>query len=89
MPSEHVTIRGHIIDSLTLPKVLDEIIEFGASFEIVDLQIGVKHEDESFARIKVNADSEDELNKLVDRLLPHGANPDTFEDATVTEADVD
>jgi lysine-ketoglutarate reductase/saccharopine dehydrogenase-like protein (TIGR00300 family) len=69
--------------------VLDEIIEFGATFEIVDLQIGVKHEDESFARIKVNADSEDELGKLVDRLLPHGANPDTVEDATIAVADVD
>ncbi|MGH2806301.1 MAG: TIGR00300 family protein [Actinomycetota bacterium] len=89
MPSEHVTIQGHIIDSLTLPKVLDEIIELGGSFEIVELQIGVKHEDESFARIKINADSEDELAKLVDRLLPHGANPDTVEDATVAEADVD
>ena len=89
MRSEHVTIRGHIIDSLTLPKVLDEIIELGATFEIVDLQIGVKHEDESFARIKVNAESEDELTKLIDRLLQHGANPDTVEDVALAIADVD
>lgn len=89
MPSEHVTIEGHIIDSLTLPKVLDEIVELGATFEIVDFRIGVKHEDESFARIKVMTDSEDELSKLIDRLLSHGANPETVEDASIVEADVD
>ncbi len=89
MRSEHVTIQGHIIDSLILPKVLDEIVEQGASFEIVDLHIGVRHEDESFARIKVNADSDDELSRLIDRLLPHGANPETIEDVTIAPADVD
>ena len=88
MPSEHVTIEGHIIDSLTLPKVLDEVVELGGTFEIVDLRIGVKHEDESFARIKVMTDSEEQLAKLIDRLLSHGANPETVEDAVLVAADV-
>ena len=38
MPSEHVILEGHIIDSLTLPRVLDEIVETGNSFEIVRLR---------------------------------------------------
>jgi lysine-ketoglutarate reductase/saccharopine dehydrogenase-like protein (TIGR00300 family) len=87
--SETVTIEGHIIDSLTLPKVLDEVIELGASYEIVDLQIGTRHEDTSFARIKVTTDTEEELSKLIERLRQHGANPETVEDARTTEADVD
>ncbi|HZA20777.1 MAG TPA: TIGR00300 family protein, partial [Actinomycetota bacterium] len=89
MPSEHVTLEGHIIDSLILPKVLDEVIELGASFEIVDLQIGVKHEDPSFARIKVTAGAEGELNRVIDRLRRHGANPETVADANVVAADVE
>lgn len=89
MASEHVTLAGHIIDSLTLPKVLDEIVELGASYEIVDLSIGVKHEDPSSARIKVVAVDEDELIKVVERLRQHGANPETVEDATLVEADVE
>jgi lysine-ketoglutarate reductase/saccharopine dehydrogenase-like protein (TIGR00300 family) len=88
MPSEHVTLEGHIIDSLTLPKVLDEVIELRASFEIVDLQIGVKHEDPSFARIKVTAGSEEELTRLVERLRRHGANSETVADASLAEADI-
>jgi lysine-ketoglutarate reductase/saccharopine dehydrogenase-like protein (TIGR00300 family) len=89
MPTENLTLEGHIIDSLTLPKVLDEIIELGAVYEIIDLQIGVKHEDPSFARIKVTSATEDELTRLIDRLRHHGANPETVEDATLLEADAD
>jgi lysine-ketoglutarate reductase/saccharopine dehydrogenase-like protein (TIGR00300 family) len=89
MPSEHVSLEGHIIDSLTLPKVLDEIVEQGATYELVELRLGVKHEDTSFARIKVTTSSEEELTKLIERLRQHGANPETVEDARLVEADVD
>ena len=89
MPSEHVTLEGHIIDSLLLPKVLDEVVELGATFEIVDLQIGTRHEDESFARIKITARDEDELLRLVERVRQHGANPETVEDVKTVEADMD
>ena len=27
MPSETITLQGHIIDSLILPKVMDEIVD--------------------------------------------------------------
>ena len=89
MPSESVTLEGHIIDSLTLPRVMDEIVELGASYEFVELHLGVKHEDPSFARLKVTHDDESALNALIERLRQHGANPETVEDAQLTTADVD
>lgn len=89
MPSETITIEGHIIDSLTLPKVMDEIVELGATYEITELQLGVKHEDPSLARIKVTHDDEAALIALIERLRQHGANPETVEDAQLTTADVD
>jgi lysine-ketoglutarate reductase/saccharopine dehydrogenase-like protein (TIGR00300 family) len=89
MPSEHITLEGHIIDSLILPTVLDAIVEQGASFEIEELTVGVKNEDTSRARIKVTADSDDELTGLIEKLRQHGANPDTVEDAVLREADGD
>jgi lysine-ketoglutarate reductase/saccharopine dehydrogenase-like protein (TIGR00300 family) len=87
--SEHLMLKGHIIDALILPKVLDEIVELGADYEISDLKIGVKHDDPSSARIKIMADSEELLTRLVERLRQHGANPETVEDATLAAADVD
>lgn len=87
MPSENVVLQGHIIESLILPRALDEIIELGAGFEIVDLNIGTRHEDTSYAKIKITADSEELLVRLIERLRQHGANPETVEDATIVEAD--
>ena len=40
MPAELVELRGHIIDSLLLPKVLDVLVEAGAEYRIVDIEIG-------------------------------------------------
>lgn len=89
MPSENITLEGHIIDALTLPTVLDEIIILGATFEILDFQVGTRHEDQSFARIKVSASDDTELATVIDRLRQHGANPETVEDVRIESADVD
>ncbi|MEA2477865.1 MAG: hypothetical protein QOF16_1598 [Actinomycetota bacterium] len=89
MPSETVTLEGHIIDSLTLPTVLDEIVELGATFEIAELRVGTHHLDTSFARIVVTAPDEDDLVALIDRLQQLGANPLTVEDAQLATAEVD
>ena len=89
MTSETVILQGHIIDSLALPKTLDEIVALGAEYDIVELRLGVKGEDESFARIEVRAADEQELGNVIERLRQHGANPETIEDASVADADVD
>ena len=57
MFSETIELRGHIIDSLILPKVLDQILTHGANFKITEVQIGRKRADQSFARIEVSTDS--------------------------------
>jgi lysine-ketoglutarate reductase/saccharopine dehydrogenase-like protein (TIGR00300 family) len=73
MASETIELRGHIIDSLILPKVLDRILTAGANFKIVDIKIGKNRVDQSFARIEVSAASKDVLSELLLRLVQHGA----------------
>lgn len=87
MASEKVTIEGHIIDSLLLPKVLDEVLAAGAKFEILDLNVGVMHEDASFARIQVTTDTDEQLTDLLRKLQKHGANPEDVEDVRLETAD--
>lgn len=89
MASETVTIEGHIIDSLTLPKVLDEILSNGGTYEIADLQIGINRDDPSFAKIEIRADTDEALSRLLGKLQHLGANPDAVEDARIEVADVD
>ena len=57
MFSETIELRGHIIDSLILPKVLDQILTHGANFKIGEITIGQKRADQSFARIEVSAET--------------------------------
>lgn len=73
MPSETIELRGHIIDSLILPKVLDEIIARNATFKIGEIRIGENRVDQSFARIEVTTPSVESLDELVLHLRQHGA----------------
>lgn len=73
MFSETVELRGHIIDSLILPKVLDEILTRGAEFKIAEIKIGQNRVDQSYARIDVSAPSEEMLGEMLLRLRQHGA----------------
>ena len=73
MYSETIELRGHIIDSLILPKVLDQILTRGANFKITEIKIGKKRADQSFARIDVSAETKDALDELLLRLRQHGA----------------
>ena len=73
MVSETIELRGHIIDSLILPKVLDQILTRGANFKIADIKIGQKRVDQSFARIEVTAQTSEALDELILRLRQHGA----------------
>ena len=73
MFSETIELRGHIIDSLILPKVLDEILRAGGTFKINQIKIGQQHVDQSFARIEVSGPTHETLDELVLRLRQHGA----------------
>jgi lysine-ketoglutarate reductase/saccharopine dehydrogenase-like protein (TIGR00300 family) len=86
---EEVEIQGHIIDSLILPKVLDEILTHGGSYVLKDIRIGQRQADPSYARISVRADSAVRLHEILDQIHDHGAVPIAAHDCTVVEADMD
>ncbi|MFZ5875812.1 MAG: TIGR00300 family protein [Nitrospirota bacterium] len=89
MPTETVELRGHIIDSLLLPKVLDEIMNLGGRFEIVDLAVGHRREDASLATINVTTDDPELLDTILGRIGQHGALPVRGEDVHLVAADCD
>lgn len=85
---EEVVVRGHIIDSLLLPKILDRILQMGGTFEIRECTIGARRVDPSFARIAVRADSAALVEEIVGDLIEHGATPAHPEDVTAVVADL-
>jgi lysine-ketoglutarate reductase/saccharopine dehydrogenase-like protein (TIGR00300 family) len=89
MPSETIELRGHIIDSLILPKVLDEIIARDATFKIGEIRIGEQRNDQSFARIEVSSPSADDLDDLILHLRQHGAEVSEKKTAQLAAAPAD
>jgi lysine-ketoglutarate reductase/saccharopine dehydrogenase-like protein (TIGR00300 family) len=75
MAQSVVEISGHIIDSLILPKVLDLIINLGGEFEILDIKIGNRRADRSYARIQIDAPTSALLDRVLAKLKEHGALP--------------
>jgi lysine-ketoglutarate reductase/saccharopine dehydrogenase-like protein (TIGR00300 family) len=86
---EDVEIQGHIIDSLLLPKVLDEILTHAGTYVIKEIRIGQRQTDPSYARIEVRADSAEVLHELLDAIHDHGAVPVTTQDCATAPADMD
>src|SRR5438132_1192152 len=89
MATEVVEVEGHIIDSLILAKVLDAIIEAGADYRMVDVEIGRTNTDPSRARIEISAEDEAVLATLLSQLQLHGANRVEAEDASLVACEVD
>ncbi|MGH9127032.1 MAG: TIGR00300 family protein [Acidimicrobiales bacterium] len=89
MASEVIEIEGHIIDSLTLAKVMDLIVAAGADYEVLEVAIGKTNVDMSRARLEVTAADQDALQSLLDQLQIHGANRVMTGDAELVEADRD
>lgn len=78
-----VQLSGHIIDSLILPKVLDLIVNLGAEFEILEIQVGHRRADRSHARILVEAPSSEVLERVLAKIKEHGALPSDEEQESV------
>ena len=86
---ETVELKGHIIDSLLLPKVLDEILTHGGDYVIKEIRIGQRPQDQSYARIEVRAANEETLDVVLSLIHDHGAVPPQQGDCVTVAADMD
>lgn len=73
MVAETVHLEGHIVDSLTLSKVLDLILSHGGSYQITDFRMGSTRSDPSRAEIVVSADDHAVLESILHQIGQHGA----------------
>ena len=86
---EEIEVRGHIVDSLLLPKILDRILQMGGTFEIKECVIGSRRIDPSRAVIAVRADTAERLDDIIGDLIEHGAWALNAEDARIELADIE
>ena len=73
MHIQKILLKGHIIDSFTIQKVMDTIIDQGGDYEIEELNVGKHNDDISTARIRIESDDEEKLDKILDMVTDLGA----------------
>lgn len=75
MAQETVELRGHLIDSLILPRVLDLITQHKARYQIQEMRVGVRPQDPSHARILIAHKKPKALEELLHAIARHGSVP--------------
>ncbi len=71
--SQVIEVRGHLIDSLILTKIFDEIMDVKGEFEVQEISIGKKKNDQSYARLLVQGKNKKNLAEILDFVYREGA----------------
>jgi lysine-ketoglutarate reductase/saccharopine dehydrogenase-like protein (TIGR00300 family) len=83
---ETFEVHGHIVDTPILARILDLVLETGADYRLLDVDVGKTSTDPSRALIEVTADDDDALARLGEQLQVFGANAITIGDAQIEVA---
>jgi lysine-ketoglutarate reductase/saccharopine dehydrogenase-like protein (TIGR00300 family) len=73
MPDEVIELSGHIIDSWTLPRAWDVIMDRGGNFTVEEMRVGTSKTEPSYARLKVKAPDDETLELILSELQQFGA----------------
>jgi hypothetical protein len=71
-----VELKGHLIDSLTLSKVIDLVQQLGGDYRLNDIRIGSLKKDISAISMTLIARDEQSLQQLLTAITPYGATPE-------------
>ena len=69
---EVVEAQGHLVDSHIMEEIFDTVVEFGGRFEVEHFSIGRTNSDASRLRLRVESQSEEQLEKMLAQLIGLG-----------------
>jgi lysine-ketoglutarate reductase/saccharopine dehydrogenase-like protein (TIGR00300 family) len=84
-----IELEGHIIDSGIMTLVFDRIMDMGGEFEILTFNVGKQKTDTSYARLRVTAPTEWQLDSILSELHRLGARTPEISDVTLVPAEGD
>ncbi len=87
--SREIELEGHIIDSGIMTQIFDKIMDMGGNFEILVFDVGKQKTDPSYARLKVNAASEERVDAIISELHRYGARLLAIADVRIIPAEAD
>ncbi|MBA3887923.1 MAG: TIGR00300 family protein [Acidobacteria bacterium] len=89
MLTETIQAEGHLIDSGNLQAILTTIVEHGADYEILALEVGRTNEQQTRLAMRVSDGTAEGLEHLLAKLSTFGCYVHGTPDATLRENDID
>jgi len=86
---EEVRMEGHLIDSGIMSEVMDDIIALGGEFETISFDVGRTNDDPSVCLLRVRAQTDAELDRILMQIQTHGAVASDPSDAKFVSATMD
>ena len=71
--SREIEVRGHLIDSMILTKIFDIIMDLKGEFQVLEIKIGKRKKDPSYAKILVQAKNQKQLDEILEFVYREGA----------------
>ncbi|MDH3203712.1 MAG: TIGR00300 family protein [Nitrosopumilus sp.] len=71
--SQEIEVHGHLIDSLILTKIFDKIMDLQGEFQVLEIDIGKRKKDQSYARLSVNGKNQKHLDEILETIYREGA----------------
>ncbi|WP_121741291.1 ornithine cyclodeaminase, nickel-pincer nucleotide-dependent [Natronorubrum halophilum] len=87
--SRTVELEGHIIDSGTMGMCFGVVMDMGGEFEVEEFEVGRHKHAETYCRMRVLADSQENLRAILHELNQQGATVADPRDATLEAAPED
>jgi lysine-ketoglutarate reductase/saccharopine dehydrogenase-like protein (TIGR00300 family) len=84
--SEVVEAQGHLIDSHIMERIFDSVVEFGGQFEVEHFSIGKTNSEPSTLRLRIEAPTREQMDKMLSQLLGLGCSPVDGGDAELKTA---
>jgi lysine-ketoglutarate reductase/saccharopine dehydrogenase-like protein (TIGR00300 family) len=84
-----VEAEGHLIDSQLLNVIFDTVIKWDASFEVLQFTIGRTNDEPSSISMRISAESEEALHRVLEELVPLGCHTARVVDAQLRRAERD
>ena len=66
--SREIELKGHIVDSGILAKVMDCVVEYNGDFETEEFNLDRQKTDPSYARMQISAETPEQLTQIISEL---------------------
>jgi lysine-ketoglutarate reductase/saccharopine dehydrogenase-like protein (TIGR00300 family) len=86
---EVVEAEGHLIDSHIMERIFDKVVEFRGRFEVEQFRIGRTNEEPSYLRLRIEAPTREDMERLLQQLMDLGCSPVDSGDAALAAVERD